>query len=167
MLKSSSDNRTIKETGFTGPSVFLSVNVPGPVYFAVSVLWLHYQFIGTLFCCAVLWLHHQLIGTLFLCVLLWLHYHFIVAHHDLSTHIYQDHFRWKNYIRPPTSAVTLNPGRKTECCNTTTKHKEAARVNHMCILWDTLCMIVCPFYLTRFRCWWQISSWLLTCGEVL
>ena len=37
MLKSSSDNRTIKETGFTGPSVFLSVNVRGPVYFAVSV----------------------------------------------------------------------------------------------------------------------------------
>ena len=38
MLKSSSDNRTIKETGFTGPSVFLSVNVRGPVYFAVSAL---------------------------------------------------------------------------------------------------------------------------------
>ena len=36
MLKSSSDNRTIKETGFTGASVFLSVNVRGPVYFAVS-----------------------------------------------------------------------------------------------------------------------------------
>ena len=36
MLKSSSDNRTIKETGFTGPIVFLSVNVRGPVYFAVS-----------------------------------------------------------------------------------------------------------------------------------
>ena len=36
MLKSSSDNRTIKETGFTGPNVFLSVNVRGPVYFAVS-----------------------------------------------------------------------------------------------------------------------------------
>ena len=36
MLKSSSDNRTIKETGFTDPSVFLSVNVWGPVYFAVS-----------------------------------------------------------------------------------------------------------------------------------
>ena len=36
MLKSFSDNRTIKETGFTGPSVFLLVNVRGPVYFAVS-----------------------------------------------------------------------------------------------------------------------------------
>ena len=36
MLKSSSDNRTIKETCFTGPIVFLSVNVRGPVYFAVS-----------------------------------------------------------------------------------------------------------------------------------
>ena len=35
MLKSSSDNRTMKETGFTGPRVFLSVNVRGPVYFAV------------------------------------------------------------------------------------------------------------------------------------
>ena len=43
MLKSSSDNRTIKETGFTGPSVFLSVNVRGPVYFAVSVLQCHWH----------------------------------------------------------------------------------------------------------------------------
>ena len=41
MLKFSSDNRTIKETGFTGPSVFLSVNVRGPVYFAVSAPLFH------------------------------------------------------------------------------------------------------------------------------
>ena len=56
MLKSSSDNRTIKETGFTGPSVFLSVNVRGPVYFAVSVilkahsLWIRVGFLPSKTC---------------------------------------------------------------------------------------------------------------------
>ena len=130
----------------------------------IVLLWLHYQFIDI----ALLCLHHQFIRTLFCCALLWLHCQFILVHHDLSIHIYQDHFRWKNYIHPPTSAVTLNPGGKTEHCHTTTKHKEATRVNCMHISWDILYMIVWTFYLTRFGCWCQISSWLsyfkhLTC----